>query len=106
MKNALAVIGLLTLSGCIGGGNWVRQTVEPKGGTIEYSDDGAVFVVESRREDAIKKIEQYCAPGGYKIMAQDYGSQVVGQTVSQGAFGMVNVNNISSNSVYLHFVCN
>jgi len=72
----LGLAGALLLSGCTATmQTTTRQstpyapTNEIRGGTVSYLDEGADFMRTRRREDAYKKMHDYCG-GDYRIVSE------------------------------------
>lgn len=48
---------------------FVHKDYENRKGVISFLNNGADFVIDQRREDATKKMKQFCS-GPYKILAE------------------------------------
>lgn len=73
--NRIWAVLLVVLTGCSAtmvttrGGGRFAPVNDSKGGTVEYSLEGARSVVEKRRQDAYRKMHAYCG-GAYKITSE------------------------------------
>lgn len=76
----------------------------PKGykqiGIVKYLNQGANSVIDSRREDAFKKMHDQCRSSDYKILREFTDEQ--GKSWSKDEFG---VSEYTSQYVYLEFQC-
>lgn len=105
------LVGLLVFSGCSasmvstrGAGDSKYAPVnDAKGGTVSYLNQGAKGVIQSRRNDAYKKMHDFCK-GEYRIAKEyprDKGSFGV---VSPAPWGATTLND-SSEYIYIDFEC-
>ena len=70
------VVVVVVLSGCSGSASIVTTSNEVGGiqegarwGIVKYFNQGPAFVVNARKADARKKMEAYCAPLPYRVLA-------------------------------------
>lgn len=87
------LLALLLMTGCSASlrtttkqGTAYAPVNEVKGGEVTYSDQGYKFVREKRRQDAYKKMHDYCG-GPYKITNE--GSSESASAGVPSAVGMV-----------------
>ncbi len=102
MRVLLCAVLFLSMSSCAA--SWVTRMNDPeKGGVVKYLDTGADFVIEKRRDDAMKKMSDYCG-GSYKILKESYDSNwTVYQTQISG--NTATTTPVSSQYLHLYFRC-
>lgn len=96
-RNLSIVLLALFTSSCLTA-SWAERRYEPeKGGILSYLASGADSVIESRREDALEKMEKFCSPGSATVTREFSSSRAAAITDS----GVI----LQSNHAYIDFRC-
>lgn len=94
---------LLFCCGCTS--SWVTQQNHPfRGGVVKYLNAGATSVINSRRQDAVAKIEQYCGHSDYSILRESADSAMTGYYASYGDSSAM-MFPVSSEYLHIAFSC-
>src|ERR1700693_6345736 len=108
MRTKLKKLGTLSLALVLPAcsANWVQKQYYPnRAGAVYYLNEGASTVRDYRRDDAFKKITEFCGSDGYTVMSegfQDKPSGVLGGPLSRPIFvGTF----ISSDHAVINFQC-
>lgn len=81
--------------------SWVRRSYEPKGGTIGYLNEGADFVIRSRRKDAFLKMTSYCSPQDFRLVDETYQDKYAGTYLFNSGYAAA----VNSQYMYINFIC-
>jgi hypothetical protein len=65
---------------------WVQRDYDRHTGVVEYLDQGADSVVDSRRSDAFKKMQEFCGAKKYRIVKEVADRKEYGGGRSRPAF--------------------
>lgn len=102
----LFLLTTVLCSGCATS-SWVTREYQPyKAGAVKFLDAGADFIIESRRQDAMSKIQEFCGPDNYTILKESRDSSWDVYSINPGPMsGGYTATNASSPYLHIYFQC-
>lgn len=99
---SVGILGL-ALSGCMTA-SLVSRTYHPKkGGVVKFMNAGASAVINSRRNDGLRQMREFCV--GPFIITEESDSAVSTGAYAQSYGNGVMISNTSTEYTYVHFIC-